>query len=108
VSAPHPTPPAPLPPPPPPLRATPLHTCSTTLTPPPPTLLSARTQGVAPDPGTLSDSGAGWELIKVQHDLLDVALSVLAAAKAAVPSGAGERPTAIKRHCCCCCCCEHV
>lgn len=54
---------------------------------------------MAPDPGTLSDSGAGWELIKVQHDLLDVALSVLAAAQAAVPSGGGvARETAAPTH----------
>lgn len=45
---------------------------------------------MAPDPGTLSDSGAGWELIKVQHEFLDVALDVLAAAKASVASSQGE------------------
>jgi len=45
---------------------------------------------VAPDPGTLSDSGAGWELIKVQHEFLDVALNVLAAAKASVASSEGK------------------
>ena len=47
-------------------------------------------KGVAPDPGTLSDSGAGWELIKVQHEFLDVALNVLAAAKASVASSEGK------------------
>lgn len=45
---------------------------------------------MAPDPGTLSDSGAGWELIKVQHEFLDVALNVLAAAKASVASSEGK------------------
>jgi hypothetical protein len=34
-------------------------------------------EGIAPDPGNLSDNTTDWSTIKVQHDLFDVAVRIL-------------------------------
>ena len=38
-------------------------------------------EGVAPDPGTLSDTAAGWDLIKVTHHEFETAVGVLKRAR---------------------------